>query len=117
MFRVAGTGGSPDKATLDEERKKNSENVWFTLKVFASYVAFLRLVSGISSGIGIFTGMDPRLSEKRGFKSGDMNSPGKSSGSTGFGNASEAISERSSAYKEIRETIIIIIIDDKFYWI
>ena len=43
MFRVAGTGGSPDKATLDEERKKNSENVWFTLKVFASYVAFLRL--------------------------------------------------------------------------
>ena len=32
MFRVAGTGGSPDKATLDEERKKNSENVWFTLK-------------------------------------------------------------------------------------
>ena len=43
MFRVAGAGGSPDKATLDEERKKNSENVWFTLKVFASYVAFLRL--------------------------------------------------------------------------
>lgn len=43
MFRVAGTGGPPDKATLDEERKKNSENVWFTLKVFASYVAFLRL--------------------------------------------------------------------------
>lgn len=43
MFRVAGTGGSPDKATLEEERKKTSENVWFTLKVFASYVAFLRL--------------------------------------------------------------------------
>ena len=43
MFRVAGTGGSPDKATLEEERKKNSENVWFTLKVFASYVVFLRL--------------------------------------------------------------------------
>ena len=46
-------------------------------------------------------------------KSGDMNSPGKSSGSTGFGNASEAISERSSAYNEIRGTIIIII-DYKF---
>lgn len=43
MFRLAGAGGSPDKAALEEERKKNKENVWFTFKVFAAYVAFLRL--------------------------------------------------------------------------
>ena len=43
MFRLASAGGSPDKATLDEERKKNKKNVWFIVKVFVAYVAVLRL--------------------------------------------------------------------------
>jgi len=43
MFRLAGAGGSPDKAALEEERKKNKQNVWFTMKVFVAYVALLRL--------------------------------------------------------------------------
>ena len=43
MFRLGGAGGSPDKAALEEERRKNKQNVWFTVKVFVGYVALLRL--------------------------------------------------------------------------
>ena len=43
MFRLAGAGGSTDKAAVEEERKKNRQNVWFTMKVFVAYVALLRI--------------------------------------------------------------------------
>ena len=43
MFRIAGAERSPDKATVEEEKKKAKQNVWFTVKVFVAYVALLRL--------------------------------------------------------------------------
>lgn len=43
MFRLAGAGGSTDKAAVEEERRKNRQNVWFTMKVFVAYVALLRI--------------------------------------------------------------------------
>ena len=43
MFRLPGAGASPDKAAIEEEKKRNRKNVWFTMKVFVAYVALLRL--------------------------------------------------------------------------
>ena len=43
MFRIGGPDKSPEKATLEAEKKKARQNVWFTLKVFTAYVAVLRL--------------------------------------------------------------------------
>ena len=43
MFRLPGAGASPDKAAIEEEKRRNRKNVWFTMKAFVSYVALLRL--------------------------------------------------------------------------
>ena len=43
MFRLPGAGASPDKAALEEEKRRNRKNVWFTMKAFVAYVALLRL--------------------------------------------------------------------------
>ena len=53
MFRLAGAGGSPDKAAVEEERRKNKQNVWFTVKVFVAYVALLRSGKVTSEGHSI----------------------------------------------------------------
>ena len=43
MFRLPGAGVSPDKAAIEEEKRRNRKNVWFTMKAFVAYVALLRL--------------------------------------------------------------------------
>ncbi|KAM7446793.1 Mitochondrial import receptor subunit TOM5 [Porites harrisoni] len=43
MFRLPGAGASPDKAAIEEEKRRNRKNVWFTMKAFVAYVALLRL--------------------------------------------------------------------------
>ena len=43
MFRVGGAEKAPDKASIEEEKKQARQNVWFCAKVFAAYVAVLRL--------------------------------------------------------------------------
>ena len=42
MFRLPGAGASPDKAAIEEEKRRNRKNVWFTMKAFVAYVALLR---------------------------------------------------------------------------
>lgn len=43
MFRLPGVDGSPDRAVVEAEKRKAKQNVAFTMKVFVTYVAFLRL--------------------------------------------------------------------------
>ena len=43
MFRLPGADKLPDKAAVEEERRKTKQNVWFTMKAFVAYVALLRL--------------------------------------------------------------------------
>ena len=43
MFRLPGTDRTPDKAAVEEERRRAKQNVWFTMKAFAAYVVLLRL--------------------------------------------------------------------------
>lgn len=53
MFRLPGVDGSPDRAAVEAEKRKAKQNVAFTMKVFVTYVAFLRLgeISTVSSWI------------------------------------------------------------------
>jgi len=43
MFRLPGTDRTPDKAAVEEERRRAKKNVWFTMKAFVAYVVLLRL--------------------------------------------------------------------------
>lgn len=43
MFRLPGADRSPDKAAVEEERRRAKQNVWFTMKAFVAYVVLLRL--------------------------------------------------------------------------
>jgi len=43
MFRLPGTDRTPDKAAVEEERRRAKQNVWFTMKAFVAYVVLLRL--------------------------------------------------------------------------
>ena len=43
MFRLPGADRTPDKAVVEEERRRTKQNLWFTMKAFAAYVVLLRL--------------------------------------------------------------------------
>ena len=43
MFRLPGADRTPDKAAIEEERRRAKQNVWFTMKAFVAYVVVLRL--------------------------------------------------------------------------
>ena len=43
MFRLPGADRTPDKAAVEEERRRAKQNVWFTMKAFVAYVVLLRL--------------------------------------------------------------------------